>query len=137
MRANHWHIARIVLGAAMTFWVGAALAASQSQRAGEEVSLPQAAKRITNWATDGNKGIWVEAAGGQWYYGRFLSPCIGLVASDKVAFRFNANGSLDRFSHVLVRRRPRQVCALTSFVTSAGPPPGRHSVPGAPASVAQ
>jgi hypothetical protein len=121
----------------MILWAGVSFGAGQSPRVGEETSLPQAAKRITNWAIDGSKGIWVQAASGEWYYGQFLGACVGLRGSDNVAFRFNTNGSLDRFSHVLVRGRPQRVCALKSFVTSAAPPAGRRSIPGAPTPAAQ
>jgi hypothetical protein len=117
----------------MILWAGASFGAGQSPRVGEETSLPQAAKRITNWTIDGTQGIWVQAASGEWYYGQFLGPCVGLRGSDNIAFRFNPNGSLDRFSHVLVRGRPHRVCALKSFVTSAAPPGERHAAPAAPA----
>lgn len=96
---------------------------------GTEASLPQASHRITNWVAS-DKGVWVEA-GNQWYFGEFLGPCTGARSSNALGFRFNPNGSLDRFSGIVVGRagRQHQSCPFRSFVTSEGPPSGqpRHS----------
>ena len=111
---------------------GAVGMASESASEAKEVALPQAAHRIFDWALDGYRGIWVQSVEKQWYYAAFLNPCLGAVP-DNVTFKFNnANGSLDRFSHVIVRRirRSREVCAFKSFSVSAGPPSGvLHAVP--------
>lgn len=103
--------------AAVALWAGAGLASPQTEQSAE-ATLPQAAFRITNWGIlEGYKGMWIEA-GNQSYYGEFLSPCIGAVP-DHIIFKFNPDGSLNRFSKVIVPHA-RQVCAFKSFVASAG-----------------
>jgi len=81
-----------------------------------EANLPQAAYRITNWGFDGDRGLWVET-GQRHYYGEFLSPCLGALP-DRILFKFNPDGSLNRFSEVIVPRR-HQACAFKSFRESS------------------
>jgi hypothetical protein len=85
-----------------------------------EASIPFARRNIFNWVADGEKGIWVQAIGRQWYYGTFLSPCYGLPFREGVAFRFGPSGELDKWGAVIVRRSP--VCVFRSFTASDGPP---------------
>jgi hypothetical protein len=89
---------------------------------GPEASIPFADQRasIRNWQADGIHGIWVEDAHGNWYYGRFHSPCIGLDLAMTVAFRTGGTSQLDRFSTVLVPGEGR--CPLVSFVATTEPP---------------
>ncbi|HWG76223.1 MAG TPA: hypothetical protein VN660_05450 [Steroidobacteraceae bacterium] len=103
--------------AAITLWAGAALASSPANERAE-ATLPQAAYRITNWGLDGHKGIWIEA-GVQNYYGEFLSPCWGALP-DRILFKFNPDGSLNRFSEVVVPH-DRQICAFKSFQAGSMP----------------
>ncbi len=111
---------------------GAAAFASETPPDANETELPQASKRIFDWALDGYRGLWVQSVEKRWYYAAFLKPCFGAVP-DNITFKFNnANGSLDRFSQVIVRRsrQSREVCAFKSFSASAGPPSGvLHAVP--------
>lgn len=104
--------------AAVAMWAGAGFASPQTEQSAE-ATLPQAAFRITNWGImEGYKGMWIEA-GDQSYYGEFLSPCIG-AAPDHLIFKFNPDGSLNRFSKVIVSHA-HQVCAFKSFVAGASP----------------
>jgi hypothetical protein len=105
--------------AAVVFWAGGTLAAP-SPVGSADASIPQAQARITNWVLDDSKGIWV-AAGHQWYYGEFLGPCTGIGAHDTVAFKFSPDGSLDRYSQVIVPRPLYRSCVFKSFVSSAAP----------------
>lgn len=118
MNRKSWRSAQVVAAAAVALWAGAAFASPQSQQSAE-ATLTQAADRITNWGIlEGYKGMWIEA-GNQSYYGEFLSPCFGAVP-DHIIFKFNPDGSLNRFSKVIVPR-DRQVCAFKSFVASSAP----------------
>jgi hypothetical protein len=109
---------RIAATAAVALWAGAGFASAQTPQSAQ-ATLPQAAYRITNWGIlEGYKGMWIEA-GDQSYYGEFLSPCIG-AEPDRIIFKFNADGSLNRFSKVIVPHA-RQVCAFKNFVASAVP----------------
>ena len=117
---------QIAIGAAAALWACASLALAASSNE-EQASLPQASHRITNWALDGTKGLWVEALGKHWYYAEFLGPCPGAGTGDAIAFKFSPGGSLDRNSQVILRRPTRRTCAIRSFVASNGPPTG-HKV---------
>lgn len=110
-------ISKVAAAAAVAVWAAAAVAAPQAHP-GREATLPQAAYRITNWGFDGYKGLWVEA-GQHSYYGEFLSPCLGAVP-DHIIFRFNPDGSLNRFSQVIVPRE-RRVCVFKSFQAGIEP----------------
>lgn len=89
---------------------------------GPEASIPFANQRssIRNWQADGIYGIWVEDAHGNWYYGRFHSPCIGVDFANAVGFQTGSTGQLDRFSSVIVPGEAR--CLLSSFVSTTEPP---------------
>jgi len=96
-----------------------------------EASIPFARRNIFNWVADGQKGIWVQAIGRQWYYGKFLAPCYDLPFREGVAFRFGPSGELDKWGAVIVRNSPE--CMFTSFTTSDGPPkPKKKTKPPAP-----
>jgi hypothetical protein len=87
----------------------------------EEVSIPFANHGgIRDWRADGDRGIWVQDIHNKWYYGRFMSPCIGLQFAEAVRFRTGPAGELDRWG--AVRARNTGNCVFTSFVRSDGPP---------------
>lgn len=85
-----------------------------------EATLSFARKNIWNWEADGQKGIWVETIGHQWYYAKFLSPCIDLPFRIGVRFRFGPSGELDKFGAIIVPHYPE--CSFISFTRSDGPP---------------
>ena len=97
-----------------------ALAGTPNAAPPPEATLPFARRNVWNWEADGQKGIWVEALGHQWYYGKFLAPCTELPFRDGVHFRFGPSGELDKWSAVLVPHYPD--CTFTSFIRSDGPP---------------
>jgi hypothetical protein len=93
---------------------------------GQEGSIPFANRRdgIFNWQADGDKGIWVQAPSRQWYYGKFLGPCLDLPWANSVGFNTEPNGEFDKFSFVEIRHHEGGLgerCQLTSLVTSSGP----------------
>jgi len=82
---------------------------------------------ILTWQTDGEKGIWVQAPNRQWYYGKFMSPCIGIDFVDtRLGFDTEPNGDFDKFSFVEVPGDFHQRCQLISLVTSNGPPTAKE-----------
>ena len=85
-----------------------------------EASIPFARRNIFNWEADGDKGMWVQAIGRQWYYASFLSPCFDLQFRERVGFRFGPSGELDKWGAVIVPHYPE--CVFKSFTLSAGPP---------------
>jgi hypothetical protein len=95
---------------------------------GQEGRIPFANARdgILDWRADGERGIWVESPSRQWYYGKFMSSCLGLDFANRVGFDTEANGDFDKFSYVLVRDGFPERCQLTSLVTSNGPPTAKQ-----------
>lgn len=89
---------------------------------GPEVSIPFANQRtaIREWQPDGVRGIWVQDAHRNWYYGRFHVSCFGLDFATAVGFQTGSTGRLDRFSSIVVPGEGR--CAFTSFVATTEPP---------------
>lgn len=74
---------------------------------------------IRNWQADGDDGVWIEGARGEWFYGRFIGPCRALDFTQAIGVDTRGAAQLDRFATILVRG---ERCQLTSFVTSAPPP---------------
>lgn len=106
--------AALILSVAMTVGVSAA------QAPPAEASLAFARKNIWNWEADGQQGIWVQDIGHQWYYGKFMAPCIDLPFREGLDFRFGPSGELDKFSAIVIRHEPP--CNFISFTRSDGPP---------------
>ena len=105
--------------------------AGNSTSAPQEGSIPFARRNIFDWVADGDKGIWVQAIGRQWYYGTFLSPCLELQFRNGVGFRFGPSGELDKWGAVVVPHYPE--CRFTSFTVSNGPPRAKKKAPSAQA----
>jgi hypothetical protein len=85
-----------------------------------EASIPFARRNIWNWEADGEKGIWVQALGHQWYHAKFLAPCTDLPFRQGVHFRFGPAGELDKWGAIIIPHWPE--CTFTSFTLSDGPP---------------
>jgi hypothetical protein len=82
---------------------------------------------ISTWQADGDRGIWVQGPNRQWYYGKFMSTCIGLdFAENRLGFNTEPNGDFDKFSYVEVPGQFHERCQLTSLVTSNGPPTAKE-----------
>jgi hypothetical protein len=74
---------------------------------------------VRDWRADGDRGIWIQATGGRWYYARFLGPCVGLDFRDRVGFMTEPGGDLDKFSAVFA---DGQRCSFQTFAPSPAPP---------------
>jgi hypothetical protein len=98
----------------------AALLGASSANARLESSIPFADHGgIYDWHPNGTKGIWVQAANRQWYYGTFLGSCFGLDTAWRVAFVPEVTGEFNRWSSIVVPHEIR--CHLTTFEPSVGP----------------
>jgi hypothetical protein len=94
-----------------------------------EAEIPFARKNVWNWQADGEQGIWVQALDHQWYYGKFMTPCIDLPFRIGVGFRYGPQGELDKWGAVIVPHFPE--CIFTSFTHSDGPPNSKKRKPSA------
>ena len=81
---------------------------------------------IYDWRANGDKGIWVQSIGGQWFYGTFMGTCLGLDTALRVGFQSEPTGDFDRWSTVIVPHESR--CHLSTFEPSAGPPAHRGAM---------
>lgn len=85
-----------------------------------QASIPFAHRSITNWVSDGRKGVYIRAQQ-RWYYARVVQPCVGLDFATAIGFDTGPMSTFDRFSYLLV---DGDRCMLDS-VHRSGPPPGR------------
>lgn len=112
-----WMAAAISIGA-----LALAQAGEPARTESQEVSIPFVNYRgtVRDWQPDGDRGIWVQDVRNQWYYARFMAPCIGVRFAEVLHLKTGPTGQLDRWSSVLTRDSGN--CMFTSFVRSDGPP---------------
>lgn len=128
MRHNHSFIA-----AALTAILLQACAAPETVRSdGVGLERPQAfipfanqRSAIHSFQADGREGLWVEDARHNWFYGKFLAPCIGVDNAVSLGFDTGTSDRLDQFSYVIVPRE-RERCGFQSFTASDPPPDGNR-----------
>ncbi len=75
---------------------------------------------IDNWTVIDEKTLYVQDRHRQWYRADLMGHCIGLRFAQRIGFKFEVDGSFDKFSSI---RYDRQNCPLTSL-TKSDPPPG-------------
>jgi len=67
-----------------------------------------------------DQGVWVQARGGQWYYAKFFTPCIGIQFSNVLGFvPGKGDGAFDRWGSVVSHDAGR--CTLVSLRASEAP----------------
>ncbi len=126
MSSRGSRVATLALGALATLSLDSAFASDTAAK--PEASIPFADHGgIWNWQADGDKGLWVQSNQRQWYYAKFLGPCIGLDYANSIGFDTRPMGTFDRFSAVVVPRWGK--CQVQSFELSDGPP-SKHQANG-------
>jgi hypothetical protein len=86
-----------------------------------EASIPFANQGgIRDWRADGTKGMWLEAAGGHWYYASFSSQCTSLPFATGVRFVPEPSGVLSRWSSIRLSHNER--CFFRNLQRSERPP---------------
>lgn len=128
MKRNHLPFAAL----ALTALLGACAAPKPVTSDGVNLERPQAfipfanqRNSIHSFQADGREGLWVEDSRRNWFYGKFLAPCIGVDNAVTLGFDTGASDRLDRFSTVVVPRE-RERCPFTSFTASDPPPDGNR-----------
>jgi hypothetical protein len=87
-----------------------------------DVSIPFANHGgIRDWTADHDRGLWVQDVHRQWYYAKFMGPCIGLPFAQSIGFDTHPLGRFDKFSAIVVPGSGR--CVVQSFALSGEPPP--------------
>jgi len=74
---------------------------------------------IDDWRPDGDKALYLRAAGSKWYHAELMGSCPDLDFSEAIGVELGGTNTLDKFSTLIVRGRR---CALQSLVESAPPP---------------
>jgi hypothetical protein len=106
------------LAVAVTTHAGVAAASTTPQ-----ASIPFADHGgIYDWRPNGDRGIWVQSAHHEWFYGTFVGACFGLDTAPRIGFVTDVTGEFDRWSSIVVPHEPR--CHLSTFEASA--PPARY-----------
>ena len=96
------------------------LLAATAATAGE-VSIPFAnSGGIHDWRADGAQGMWIEEAGGRWFYAGFSSQCPTLRSAMGVKFVPEPSGTLSRWSSIRLQHDQR--CFFRTLQPSNAPP---------------
>jgi len=120
MSAKHLIATLISAGALVAGVMGLAMPAHAQPAPGEEASIPFANRDgITDYKADGDRGLYIRSANGEWYYARTMAKCGRLRDAITVGFETATNGELDR-KGALVAQGWR--CPLESLVRSDAPP---------------
>lgn len=108
-------IAALLLGSAP------ALAAGGPETSARETRVPRIGRFLEHRA-DGNRGVYIRADTGRWYYARMQGQCPRLRPNVAISFLGARGGNFDR--HGMIRVEGWR-CMVDSVVES-GPPPGRR-----------
>jgi len=107
-----------LIGATLLVLAGTAAA----KPAAPEASIPFANRGgILDWHADKDRGVWLQDVHRNWFYAKFMGPCIGLDFANSIGFDTRPMGSFDRFSTVVVPGSGR--CTVQSFTVSESPYP--------------
>lgn len=73
---------------------------------------------IKDWRSDSSDELYVESIHNKWYKATFFGPCFDLPFADRIAFVTEPDGSLDKFSSILVDGHR---CHFRTFEAVDGP----------------
>ncbi|MEO8313525.1 MAG: DUF6491 family protein [Pseudomonadota bacterium] len=112
----------VVLGTMIAGCAGLLAAAEKAPEKAAETSIPfvNLEQSIHGWQADGQMGLWIQDAHKNWYYAKFIGPCIGLEFAPQLGFEPKTMNSLDKFGNVIVPNSQR--CAMSSLTKSDAPP---------------
>ena len=89
-----------------------------------EVTIPFANQGgIRDWHADRDRGLWIQDIHNKWYYATVMSPCVGLNFANSIGFDTRPQGTLDKFSTIVVPGEGR--CTIQTLRAS-GAPPTKH-----------
>ena len=117
-------IAPLILALAVTT---AASAAQHQRQIGKETTIPFASHHgLRDWAEGPSRDeFYVQDYRNDWYQVKLSGPCIGNMASLRIAYTTGPGGTFDRFSRVFSTDFPEMTCSVMSIRTSL-PPAGQH-----------
>jgi len=105
----------------------AAPAATRQRSIGQETTIPFANHHgLRGWAEGADQDeFYVQDYRNDWYKVELSGPCIGNMASLRIAYTTGPGGTFDRFSRVFSTDFPEMTCSVMSIRTSL-PPAGQH-----------
>lgn len=105
----------------------AASATTHQRPIGKETSIPFASNHgLRGWAEGADRDeFYVQDYRNDWYKVELSGPCIGNMASLRIAYTTGPGGTFDRFSRVFSTDFPEMTCSVMSIKTSL-PPPGHQ-----------
>lgn len=85
-----------------------------------DVKIPFASHGgIRDWEADRDRGLWVQDVHRNWFYAKFMGPCIGLNFAQSIGFDTRPMGTFDRFSAIVVPGEGR--CQVQTLTQSGAP----------------
>lgn len=114
----------VVVSALVTAPLNVTVAASNPAGAAGAATFVHHAD-LRNWLADGERGLWIQAGNGEWFYARFSEACRGLNSTNSLVFDTQTSRNIDRTTAVVLPGGAR--CALRSFAPSGGPPADRYA----------
>ncbi|MGN6271293.1 MAG: DUF6491 family protein [Sphingomonas sp.] len=105
----------------------AASATTRQRPIGQETTIPFASHHgLRSWAEGADENeFYVQDYRNDWYKVELSGPCVGNMASLRIAYTTGPGGAFDRFSRVFSTDFPEMTCSVMSIKTSL-PPPGHE-----------
>lgn len=75
---------------------------------------------VDDWRAVDNHTLLIKGVGKQWYKAELFGPCLDLKFADRIGFLVEPDGSLNRYSGVVVRN---EVCRFKSLTKVEAPAP--------------
>lgn len=106
---------------ALALGAAAPAQAETAENAAKEVSIPFANHGgVDDWRAVDDHTLLIKGLGKQWYKAELFAPCIDMKFVDRIGFLVEPDGSLSRWSGVVVRN---QVCRFKSLTKTTPPMP--------------
>ena len=117
-------IASAILALAALCGATAGSAKQPDRPIGQETSIPFADHHgLRDWSkgpTDDQ--FYVQDNHNDWYLVTLSGPCVGNMASLRIAYTTGPGGAFDQFSRVFSTNFPEMTCSVISIKTSLAPP---------------
>lgn len=92
---------------------------TEPETTAKEASIPFASHGgVDDWRAVDSHTLLIKGVGKQWYKAELFSPCLSLKFADRIGFLVEPDGSLNRYSGIVVRD---QVCRFKSLTKVEAP----------------
>ena len=120
-------VTTLILSLSAALCATAAYAAEHQRPIGKETTIPFADHHgLRDWDEGPSQDeFYVQDYRNDWYKVKLSGPCIGNMASLRIAYTTGPGGTFDQFSRVFSTDFPDMTCSVLSIRTSL-PPPDRQ-----------